>query len=123
VAPAVLRHRRVPAADHRWTYPYRPGAADSRDRDIGSRRCRTVRAAGSRCPGRGEGDAEGGHRQAQQQRQPRTKTSLTSSTSFCSHARTLPRSGGKSGSWPGSVDYRAVVDSGVTRCLACPVHF
>ncbi|RPK42237.1 hypothetical protein EES39_20870 [Streptomyces sp. ADI92-24] len=40
-----------------------------------------------------------------------------------SHGTTVPRQTGSRGSWPGSVEYRPVVDSAVTRHSTGPVHF
>ncbi len=40
-----------------------------------------------------------------------------------SHGTTVPRGAAPRGSWTGSVDYRPVVDSAVTRHPAGPVHF
>lgn len=40
-----------------------------------------------------------------------------------SHGTTVPRRPGPRGSWTGSVEYRPVVDSAVTRRSAGPVHF
>lgn len=40
-----------------------------------------------------------------------------------SHGTTVPRRAGSRGSWTGSVEYRPVVDSAVTRHSTGPVHF
>lgn len=130
MTPAVGGGRGFPAAYHRRTQAHRPGAADRGHRCVGGRGRRRTAAgtaakasakATARIPvesgRRRESGDHRGHHQSQQQRRPRTHRSVFS------HARTVPCATEKSGSWPGSVEYRPVVDSGVTRHLAGPVHF
>ena len=146
MAPAVGGGRGFPAAYHRRTQPHRPGAADGGHRCVGAvepwANCRRGPPPGpppvspapppgpppglaveggrrgeSGVPRRPRRPPSGPRRQGRQQRPPRTHRSVFS------HARTVPCATEKSGSWPGSVEYRPVVDSGVTRHLAGPVHF
>lgn len=135
VPPPVLRGGRLPPPYDRRPPRQRPDAIAGRriHRDRRRHRCGRLsrgRRGNSTAP-HGE-KRRGGRRRCRPHQTPRAAARCAAAPGpgtasvpvrCVSHGTTVLRRAGSRGSWTGSVEYRPVVDSAVTRHSTGPVHF